>query len=133
MIPQDSKVEHKVKILKDPRLRNIRYRLRTLLFSLFELKKKDIFYKMGETDRDDSLSYDGKRERRRELRKEKETLVFKFIQSPINCAVCGNRENDLIYQLNNQMWVCHNREDCHKRIEENVQDFRKRFKERLGS
>lgn len=133
MIPQDSKVEHKVKILKNPRLRKIRYRLRTLLFFLFELKEDEIHQKMGEAKLDDSLSNDGKSERWKELRKEREKLIINFSQSPINCAMCGNREEDLIYHLDYRIWVCHNREECHQRVEEHAQEVRKLLKERFGN
>ncbi len=104
MIPQNSKVEHKVKILKNPRLRRIRYRLRTLLFKLFELKKDEMHRKVGESRRDDSLSYDVKGERFKELQKEEERLIINFSQSPINCAMCGNREEDLLYHLGYRGW-----------------------------
>ena len=130
MIPQDPRVEQKVKILKNPRLGKIRYRLRTLLFLLFELKEDEIHQKMGEAERDDSLSYDGKNERWKELRKEREKLIISFSQSPINCSMCGSREEDLIYQLDNHMWVCHNRERCHQRVELYAQDVRRQLRER---
>lgn len=132
MNPQESKVGQKVRILKNPRLRKIRYGLRTLLFTLFELKEDEIHQKMGDVDRDDSLSYDTKGERFKELRKERENLIITFSQSPINCAMCGSREEDLIYQHDTYMWVCHNREGCHQKVEQYAQEVRKMLKERFG-
>ncbi len=130
MIPQDSKVDQKDMILKNSRLRKIRYRLRTLLLSLFELKEDEIHRKIGEVRRDNSLSYDTKRERFKELQKKEENLIMNFSQSPINCAMCGNREEDLIYQQDTHMWVCHDRKGCHQRVEQHAQEVREILEDR---
>jgi len=133
MTPQEPEVMQEVRILKNPRLRKIRHKLRTLLFFLFELKKKELYLKEGEVRASVSLSYDGKSERLKRLLKERENLILSFIQRPINCSLCGSREEDLVYRTDDHMWVCYNRRGCHQRIEENAQNFRKMLKERLGN
>jgi len=133
MIPQEPRVKQKVRSLKNPRLRKVRYELRTLLFLLFEEKKMEIYQKMGDVRRDDSISFDGKKERNKLLLKEEESLILSFIQCPINCSLCGCREEDLIYQLDNHMWVCHNRKECNRRRIQNIQVARKMIRERLSA
>ncbi len=130
MTPQNQRVMRKIRTLKNSRLRKVRYELRTLLLLLFEDKKREINLRMGEIRTDDSLSYDGRGEKLKKLLKERENLILSASQHPINCSFCGSREEDLIYQLENHMWVCHIREGCQQRVELNVQDFRRRIKER---
>ena len=133
MSPQDLRCNQGHWLLKNPRLRKIRYKLRSMLLALFELKEVELLQKIGQVSRDKSLSHDKRTEMRRHLRKEREDLILSFSQRPINCAMCGDREEDLIYQQDDNMWVCHNREGCHQRVEQYAQKVRKMLKERIDN
>lgn len=103
------KNKQKVRILKNPRLRKIRYELRTLLS--LELGKR---IKELNKHPDTSLNYDERKERLKRRLKDLEKLKLTFHRSPISCWVCGDRMNDLIQDSDSLFWFCVN---CH-------QDFR---------
>ena len=106
MNQQNIHVKEKARRLKDQRLRKIRYELRTLLFLEYEKRRKEFYKKLGDIKRDSSLSYDQKREKERDLRKENERLMLNYHRHPIGCWFCGNRKDDLIQDLDSLFWFC---------------------------
>ncbi len=99
-------VKKKIRSLKDSKLRKIRYELRTLFFLAFKRRNRELNVKLGEIRVDNSLSFDGRRERLKKLIKERENLQIFFSQCPINCSLCGNRMEDLIQDPCSLFWFC---------------------------
>ena len=130
MTPQDQRVKRKVRILKNSRLRKVRYELRTLHFLLFENRKRALRLEISEVRADHSINYDGRREKLKKLLKERNDLILSFSQHPINCSMCGNREGDLIFRLEDHVWVCYNSERCRQRVELHVQEVQRLLKNR---
>ena len=76
--------QHKRKVhkLKDPKLRKIRYELRSLLFSIYE---REYFNLIG---------------------KEGQDFKKHFFRCPIICWFCGTRMEDLIQDPDTKFWFC---------------------------
>ncbi len=105
------KNKQKVRILKNPRLRKIRYELRTLLSLEYYKKRKELYKRSGDIRGDKSISYDERKERLKRLLKDIEKLKLTFHRSTISCWVCGDRMNDLIQDPDSLFWFCVN---CHQ-------------------
>ena len=93
-----SKSKKGVHKLKDPRLRKIRYELRTLLHLIYKkrmIQLRDIPF-----------------------RKERKNFEKHFFQCPIMCWSCGTRMDDLIQSSVTKSWFCVNcyDEDLDKQI-----------------
>lgn len=96
----------KVQNLKDPHLRRIRYELRTLLRLEYE-KRLDRFYrKLSVIRNDDSLTYEQKRDRLKDIRMRREKFEAMKKRYPINCAICGDRMENLVWNPNRHQWRC---------------------------
>ena len=115
-------IKQKVRSLKNPILRKVRYELRSLLFLLFKEYKRNINLRIGTLKIDDSYDLNIRNKEIETLLKDKENLILSFCRNPINCSLCGNREENLI-QLDLE-WVCYNRTECHQRIMQNVENIK---------
>lgn len=120
--------KQKVRRLRDFRLRKVRYEIRTLLFLLFKKGKRDIYTRMGEVRRNNSISYGARSEELKVLNKKIENLILSFCKSPINCSLCSIRIEDLMQQ--DQMWVCYNHDQCNQRRLQKAQGVRDILREK---
>lgn len=106
MISLQSNSKIRVRRLKNPELRKIRYELRTLLFLEYEKRKKDFYENLGLIRKDLSLSYKERKDKLIRLRKERESLNFAFHRGPISCWYCGDRMVDLVRDPESLFWFC---------------------------
>ncbi len=106
MNSQRHTVKKKIRSLKNPQLRKIRYELRTLFFLVYKRRYRDLNVELGKIRVNNSLSFDGRTERLKKLIKERENLDISFRQYPINCSLCGNRMEDLIQDPCSLFWFC---------------------------
>ncbi|TXT59154.1 MAG: hypothetical protein BAJALOKI3v1_1110002 [Promethearchaeota archaeon] len=88
----------KVHIIKDPKLRKIRYNLRALLWCEFRMRMKSIFEKkeaLGMDQKEGKISSEERWKKSRELDREQSKLIGAMQGSPINCIRCKSVKNDL--------------------------------------
>jgi len=83
--------------VKNPRLRKIRYELRSLL-RLVWLDRLDEFHKAHRNA--ESV------EEMQEIAQKRQKLDRAFYKHPIGCKLCGDRDVDLIYNPNTSRWYC---------------------------
>ena len=88
----------KVRKLTDPRLRKIRYGLRTLVYLLYQNKLAEL--------REEYTAHDSERDSTLILR-EKEELDLFYHRHHISCWFCGSRMEDLIQESDSLFWFCY--------------------------
>lgn len=92
-------IKGKVRKLTDPKLRKIRYEIRTLFYLFYQKKLLDL--------RDEYAFIKIKRERSRSLIwSEMEKIKLIYNRNPISCWFCGNRKDDLIQDPDSLFWFC---------------------------
>jgi hypothetical protein len=120
-----------VHILKDPRLRKIRYNLRSILFLEYQRRIKIFLEKREKLDRKEDrkeISYRGWRQKIIDIKKERLSLHVAFQSNPIYCIRCGSRQNDL-EQDEESLWVCKNNQ--HELNDRGLSSPRSPFDEKL--
>lgn len=96
----------KVQDLKDPKMRKIRYELRTLLRLEYESRLEKFHKRLSDIRERSGLTYEQKRDKLREIRMEREKLKLTKLKYPINCAICGDRMENLVWNPNREQWRC---------------------------
>ncbi|TXT53614.1 MAG: hypothetical protein BAJALOKI2v1_900018 [Promethearchaeota archaeon] len=120
-----------VHILKDPRLRKIRYNLRSILFLEYQRGIKIFLERREKLDiKEDrkEISYREWRQKIIEIKKERLRLHVAFQSNPICCIRCGSRQNDL-EKDEESLWVCKN--DHHELNDQGLSSPRSPFNEKL--
>ena len=100
------RTQKRIHKLKDPKLRKIRYELRTLLHLMYRKRSHEFWEELSIIREDKTLSYDQRREKMREIRKERERLQLRMSASPIGCVWCANQMEDLVFNPKRQCWIC---------------------------
>ncbi|MFX1572098.1 MAG: hypothetical protein ACFFB0_05075 [Promethearchaeota archaeon] len=95
-----------VQNLKDPLLRKIRYELRTLLRLEYEKRRALLTKEWEDIVKDETLTYKQRFEKYKEKNKEIERLDMLKSRYPINCSVCGDRMENLVWNPNRHQWRC---------------------------
>ncbi len=91
--------KRKIRRLTDPKLRKVRYEIKTLFYLFYQKKLLDL--------RDEYASYKIKRERSQGLIwREIERIKLIYNRHPISCWFCGNRKEDLIQDPESLFWFC---------------------------
>jgi len=83
--------------LKDPRLRKIRYELRSLLQKVVLDRLDELSEKLRKADSVEEMQ---------QISWKKQDLKRGLIKHPIGCTLCGDRDVDLIYNPNDFSWYC---------------------------
>ena len=113
------KSKKRIRSLKDPRLRRIRFQLRVLSRLLYKEEYKVLTQRISDQMGGNYLESTEKTKKRRELMNAREKLTFKMLSSPIICALCGNQMEDLVFNPQRQCWFCIACfEDAHKNYPE---------------
>ena len=97
MIFNESRSEIKIRRLESPKLRRVRYEIRTLLYLIYQKKLSDLRkeYTTCESERDCSL-----------ILREKESIRLTYHRHSISCYFCGNRMDDLFQDPSSLFWFC---------------------------
>jgi hypothetical protein len=83
--------------LKDPRLRKIRYELRSLLRLVWLDRLDELSNKLRSADSVEEMQ---------QISWKKQELDRAADRHPIGCKLCGDRDVDLIYNPNTSRWYC---------------------------
>ena len=83
--------------LKDPRLRKIRYELRTLIRLIWLNRRRELSKKELESEDVEEMV---------KIARKIQKLKRGLIKHPIGCTLCGDRDVDLIYNPNDSSWYC---------------------------
>ncbi len=102
MATDKKKVQH----LKDPQLLKIRYELRTLLRLEYEHRLEEFHKRLSDIRKNSDLTYEQKRDKLRDIRMERERFELAKLKYPINCAICGDRMENLVWNPNRHQWRC---------------------------
>jgi len=96
----------KLRVLKNIKLRNVRYALRTILRLEYEKRLDILGKKWSEVEGNESLTYEQKVRQQKEIIAQREQLDLIKRKYPINCAICGDRMEDLVWNPNRHQWRC---------------------------
>ena len=96
----------KVQNLKDPLLRKIRYELRTLLRLEYDKRLELLNKEWQEIQNDKTLTYEQELEKSKAFFKKKEKFELMKSRYPINCEICGDRMENLVWNPNRHQWRC---------------------------
>jgi hypothetical protein len=102
----------KVHILKDPKLRKIRYNLRAILWCEYQKRQNEIFERknfLREEERKGKISSDEWWKKIQEIKKKDVKLQDALRTSPVNCMRCKSVKHDL-QQDKWGVWECLNQE-----------------------
>lgn len=80
--------------------------MRTVLRLAFDERIENFNKEIYNIQNIEPLNYTERQVKLRETLKRKEILVLKKQHSPINCVVCGDRMEDLVYIPSNSSWRC---------------------------
>jgi len=95
-----------IRKLASPRLRRVRYNLRTLIYLEYRERRKKIDEKYDFIAANKSLDYYKKVEKKSKSLREREKLDRTFDRHSICCRYCGDRMEDLIFDSKRQGWFC---------------------------
>ena len=121
----------KVHVLKDPKLKLIRYNLRSILVKEYDKRIKELMERSKELDEKEDKGEISYREWKNELirmRKERVELLEALAGNPIICMRCKSVKNDL-QQDERGVWECYNQE--HELDEEGLSHPTSPFDENL--
>lgn len=87
----------KIRRLTNPKLRKVRYEIRTLFYLVYQKKQSDL--------REESTGYSNKRSKAL-IWHEMEKIKLIYHRHPISCWFCGDRTEDLIQDTDSLFWFC---------------------------
>ena len=92
--------------MKNVKLRNIRYNLRTILRLAFDEQINFFNEKIFAVQNLEKLDFAERQVKHRDLLRRKDALILQKQQYPINCSICGDRMEDLIFNPSISSWRC---------------------------
>jgi len=108
-----------VQRLENPKLRKVRYELRTLLRLEYEKRLNLLTAEWKKLYENNSLTYEERFEIHKNINMRREKLEAMKRRYPINCAICGDRMENLVWNPNRHQWRCVNcYEGAHKKYPE---------------
>lgn len=123
------KKKNKTHILKNNKLRKIRYNCRSILFLEFRKRIKEFFEEKGRLSalfEKKEISYNDHLQKKRNLHEKESKLRDALNTNPIYCIKCKSRQNDL-ERIEEGFWICVDNQ--HEQNEEGLSDPRSPFDE----